>query len=145
MKRCIIDLPKFRVSAPGHDVDTAAPENMVFHEDFLFTQPYFFGWVACPFASYVGGSEKDQTATVTVPDVTDDPVVILYAANSASANVFPTVRSKGAFSSTYYTDVDNWTVSHKVLSSTSISVRFYKPAGGDKSPAGAYLILMGRP
>lgn len=143
MKRCIIELPKIRISKPGFDVDTAAPENLLFHEDFLFAQPYFFGFVACPFAGYIGNGSRDQTASVTVPDVTADPVVLLFMSATSSADaIYPMSRDKGTGSDQNGYNVDSWLVMHQVISSTQIDVRFVKDSQGRKSPAGAHMILL---
>lgn len=139
MKRCIIELPKIRISKPGYDVDTAALENLLFHESFLFTQPYYFGFVACPFS---GGTSPllEQAVSVTVPNVTSDPIVLLYA--SGGINVFPAIRSIGTGSDASGYNVARWNIGYNVVSSTRIDVNFQKPFRSLSAPSGAYMILM---
>lgn len=144
MKRCVIDLPKIRISKPGNDVDTAAMENLLFHESFLFTQPYFFTFVPCPFGSGVS-DVLDQTVPVTVPNVTSDPIVLLYASGGSTVNVFPAIRSIGAGSDATGYNVSMWIVGHNVVSSTRIDVQFIKPFRSLSAPTGAYMILMRKP
>lgn len=145
MKRCIIDLPKIRISAPGYDVDTAAPENMIFHEDFLFSQPYYFGFVACPFAGYTGKDTKIQFVNVAVPDITDNPLVLLYAVSPTPEVIFPAARSKGAGNDQDGYNVMMWGISYTIVNSTTISVRFEKSGSVRLSPDGAHMVLMKRP
>jgi hypothetical protein len=140
MKRCVIDLPTFRVSKPGYDVDTAALENLLFHESFLFTQPYFFQFVPCPFAGDTSSSNITQTVSVTVPNVTSDPIVLLFMASNDSTNVFPDKRSYGEGNDFQGYNVELWTVDYLVVSSTRIDLTFVKSA--KRSPQGAYMMLM---
>ncbi len=143
MKRCVIDLPIFRVSKPGADVDTAGPQDLLFHESFLFTQPYFFTFVACPFASNTKYEYKEATVNVTVPDVTDDPIVILYPVSSASSTVFPAFRDTGLGTDMSGYDVDATFFEYRVVSSTQVNVRFEN--WSKKAALGAYMVLMRRP
>lgn len=142
MKRMVVNLPKFRVSKPGFDVDTAAVENLLFHEDFLFTQPYFFGYVVSPIAGNTGKDMATGTVQVTVPDITGDPIVILYASGGPLINVFPAIRSIGSGNDQDGYNVDSWIIGYEVISSTRIDVTFTKPFRTRSSPAGAYMILM---
>lgn len=144
MKRCKIDLPTIRISKPGYDVDTAAMENMLFHESFLFTQPYFFTFVPCPFGSGASGV-LDQTVSVTVPNVTSDPIVLLFASGGSTVNVFPSIRSIGAGSDASGYNISAWIIGHNVVSSTRVDVNFIKPFRSLSAPTGAYMILMRKP
>jgi hypothetical protein len=139
MKRCIIELPKFRISKPGYDVDTASMENLIFHESMLFTQPYFFQFVACPFS---GAGNLTGTVSVTVPDVTSDPIVLLFLSGGSTVNVYPGIRSEGPGNNEDGYDVTAWSVRYNVVSSTRIDVTFSTSLNGKTSPAGAHMILM---
>lgn len=143
MKRCIIELPKIRITPPGYDVDTAALENFIFHESFLFTQPYYFNFVACPFGADTTTSTMNQTVSVTVPGITSDPIVLLFMVSNESMNVFPDKRSFGTGTDAFGYNVELWTVGHNVVSSTRIDLNFIKSA--KRSPLGAYMILMRKP
>jgi hypothetical protein len=139
MKRCIIQLPKFRISRQGYDVETAAMENLLFHESMLFTQPYYFGFVACPFS---GAGNLTGTVSVTVPDVTADPIVLLFLSGGSTVNVYPGIRSEGPGNNQDGYDVTAWSVRYNVVSSTRIDVTFSTSLNGKTSPAGAHMILM---
>lgn len=145
MKRCIIELPKIRISKPGFDVDTAAFDDFLFHEDFLFAQPYFAGFVACPFAGYTGKAARQETVSVTVPDVTADPIVLLFLSGTVDENIFPAIRSKGSGNDSAGYNTQQWWASHSVISSTQIDVVFVKGDNFLSSPNGAFMIAIRKP
>lgn len=129
----------FRVSRPGVDVDTAGPLDFLLHEDDLYSQPYFFQFVACPFAGNTSATSRSETVQVTIPGVSDDPIVILYNKHHDGLNYFPW-NSLSATGGNHPDMGARWTV----VSSTRIDVFFFKTAI-PFSPAGAYLILLRRP
>jgi hypothetical protein len=136
---------KIRISKPGVDVDAATTLDFLLHESALYSQPYYSAFVTCPFAGYTGTSIQDQTVHVTVPDVTSTPVIILEVVDSDSLISFPAQKGLGSGSSGSGFSINNFTVSHQIISSTQVDVRFYKPGNSKKSPQGAYLILMRSP
>ncbi len=135
-KRGIISSSKIRFSPPGVDVDTAQPHELLMHEQFLFTQPYFFRFVACPFAGNTSTSLLDQTVSVTIPNVTPSPIVLLWPVDSDESIAWPRPRDETGGWAT------NWTVYHEVMSSTRLDVRFIKGLDSQRSPNGAYVVLM---
>lgn len=145
MKRCRVQLPQIRITKPGHDVDTASLENHLFHESFLFSQPYYFKFVTCPFAGYVGNTTQTATVQVPVPNVTSNPIVLLYMVSSGAMTVFPGIRSQGAGTNEAGYATESWTIAHNVVSSTRIDVTFEKAPNGLYSPNGAYMVLMRTP
>lgn len=146
IKRGIIQLggldPKIRISKPGVDVDEAGELDFLLHEQHLYSQPYHFSFVACPFAGNTSYTVQDSTVSVTIPDVTSEPVVLVYPVASDDSVVFPFPKSTGTGASTVGFLVESWFIYHEVVSSTRIDVRFYKPQTTLKSPEGAYIILM---
>lgn len=143
-KRGIISKDKFRISAPGVDVDTAQPYELLMHEQFLFTQPYFFKYVPCPFAGNTSYGIQQSDVDVTVPDVTDDPLVLIWPESSENVVCWPKARSIGTGSSGSGYATENWTIQFEVISATVIRVRFIKALDSLRSPNGAYLVLMRR-
>lgn len=135
-KRGIISSSKIRFSPPDVDVDTAQPHELLMHEQFLFTQPYFFGFVACPFAGSTSSDILDQTVSVTIPDVTADPIVLLWTVDADDSIAWPRPRDVTGGWAT------NWTVYHRVANSTQLEVRFLKGLDSQRSPNGAYVVLM---
>lgn len=135
----------FRVSKPGVDVDAAGPNDFLLHESHLYSQPHFFQFVACPFASYTGGDQRDETVNVAVPNVTPNPLTLLYNAPNPTGHVFPHPRSAGSTSPGGIGNIDHWYVTAEATSATNVAVRFIKWSGSNKSPRGTYLVLMRRP
>lgn len=149
MKRGVIALgspsPKIRISKPGVDIDSAADIDFLLHESHLYSQPYYFDFVACPFAGDTSSNAFNQTVSVAIPDVTADPIVIAYVADSESSIHYPAPRSTGPGSSASGFAYEAWGIRVKAESSTSLMVRFIKNAGVRRSPTGAYIILMSKP
>ena len=147
VKRAIIEMtpnPKIRVSRPGVNVDTAGEFDFLLHENHLFAQPYFYRFVACPFAGDTSNNNRDSTVNVSVPNVTSDPIVILFPVSSASANIFPDIRAIASGSVESGFPMDNWLVGYTVVSATLIRIRFQKFTGSRRSPNGTYMILIRR-
>lgn len=145
VQRGLIDKARFRVSRPGVDVNSAEFHEFMFHEQFLFTQPYFFKYVPCPFAGYVGTGVQESLVEVPIPDVTPDPIVIIRVVDRTDKIVFPLPRSYGTGSDTSGYAMDGWSARFKVESSTLLTIRFNKPDTRRYSPNGAYVVLMRRP
>lgn len=147
-KRGVIHLsgtPKIRISKPGVDVDLATPTEFLLHESHLYAQPYYSSFVTCPFAGNTSGSLLQQAVNVTVPDVTAEPIVLLWPVDSAGTIISPMSRTTGPGSSQTGWVLDFWRVDAKVVNSTRVDVRFTKTADSRRSPNGAYLILLRRP
>lgn len=151
LKRAHIQLsgqaPKFRISRPGVDVDSAAATDFLLHEQFLYAQPYFFGQVPCPFADYSGTAAQSATVVVDVPPVTGDPLIFFWVSGQSDTgeNQFPTFASWHL--STINSSPENatyWLISIREVTTSSVSVFFYKPYGR-RSPQGIYLMLSRRP
>lgn len=150
MKRGKIQLtgasPIFRISAPGFDVDTAPPNGFLLHEDHLYSQPFFWQYVECPFAGYEGAGFQDATVQVIYPSVGNLPNVILYPVASTYAVSFPRPRSLGVGSNeSTWTGLENWGVQFDIITNTRIDIRFTKTTSSPRSPRGAHLILLRRP
>lgn len=148
-KRGIIQLggvePKIRISKPGVDVDLAGPTDFLLHESHLYSQPYHFSFVACPFAGYTGNASRAATVNVSIPNVTDDPVVLLWPVDSTGATVSPMSRTTGTGSSGSGFNCENWDVNFDLISSTQIDINFGKGSDTRLSPDGCYLILLRKP
>lgn len=146
IKRGIIQLggltPKIRISKPGIDVDGAGELDFLLHEQHLYSQPYHFSFVECPFAGSTSSEVQDATVSVAIPNVTSDPNVLVYPVDSEGSIVFPYVKSTGPGTSSTGFAVEDWFIYHHVVSSTQINLRFYKVFRALKSPQGAYIILM---
>lgn len=132
--------PIFRVSKPGVDVDTAAPNEFVAHEDFLFSQPYAFGYVQCPFIGFSGEAYRDESVTVPVPNPGVTPVIHLFPVDHNNQISFPTHFSEGGGN-----DQSGYAVTTYVVDGTSsggsLTIRFRKSFNGLRSPNGCYYML----
>lgn len=149
MKRGKIQLggasPIFRISAPGHDVDTAPANGFLLHEDHLYSQPFFWQYVSNPFAGYTGAGVQDATVPVTYPSVGVIPTCILYPVASTGSVSFPRPRSLGVGSNeSTWVGLENWQVQFNITSLTNVNVRFTKTNSSPRSPQGAYLVLFRR-
>lgn len=136
---------KFRITKPGLEVDAryATVDQCLFHETMLFTQPYWFGFVACPFAGSTDKALLSQTATVAIPDFgVTDPVVNMYAKNYAAQNCFPRPASIGSGNSQDGYASEAWQIRLAGVTTNSISIEFTKPALSIRSPLGCYVTLM---
>lgn len=138
-------IEKIRISKPGVNVDAATTLDFLLHESALYSQPYYSAFVTCPFAGNTSTGTQDQTVHVTVPDVTDSPVVILESVDSDGVISYPAQKGLGTGSSGSGFTINGFVVSHQVISSTQIDVRFFKNSTSRRSPLGAYLILMRKP
>lgn len=147
VKRGHFDLANgiFRISKPGVDVDSAGPNDYLLHESHIYYQPYWTNFVACPFAGSTSTSEMQQSVNVTVPNVTADPIILIYPAINPSGNAFPHTRSQGTTSPGGIGNIDLWIIEARATSSTNIEVRFWKASGTAKPPRGAYITLMRKP
>lgn len=150
MKRGKIQLtgtnPIFRISAPGYDVDTAPEGQFLLHEDHLYSQPFFWRKVDCPFTGFTGAGVQDATVPVTYPSVGTEPIVILYPIASTGSVSFPRPRSLGVGSNeSTWSGLENWQVQFNITSLTNINIRFTKTNSSPTSPQGCYLLLFRRP
>lgn len=144
-KRGVIKLgsafPIFRVSKPGVDVDAAGLEDLLIHEDAVFLQPYYFSFAACPFAGVTGSGSRDQTITVSVPNIGQVPEITLFPVDQASVITYPALLSEGAGDDQTYYDTISYTIDAEFLSPASVRFRFTKSTDSRYSPKGCYFIL----
>jgi hypothetical protein len=140
----VISPERFRVSKPGADVDSTNISDFMLHESFLAAQPYFFAYVANPFAGNTGNSSQTATVDVTVPDVDANPAIIIFPVTNDSRNTYPFPRDEGSGSDQNGYNVNDWYVYCQIVSSTQATITFYKPVGSKKSPNGCYLALVRR-
>lgn len=145
VQRGILGPGTFRISVPGINVNTARDDQFLLHEDHLFTQPYFSGWVPCPFAGDTSNSSLSQTVQVAIPNVTATPIVLLYPRSSDDRNAYPALRATGTSAGFQEWNIDGWRVYYEVVSATRIDVTFVKPSYSRLSPKGAYLVAQRRP
>lgn len=138
---------KFRITPPGssNDAKYASVDQCIFHEQMLFTQPYWFGFVPCPFAGSTSKDALDQTATVSIPNVgVTDPEYVLFPRNVAGQNCFPRPASVSTGNSQDGYPSEAWQIRMVSITSTSLTLRFTKPALSIRSPQGCYVALMKR-
>lgn len=144
MKRGKINLsgamPTFRVSVPGVDVETAAMHQLVAHEDFLFSQPFAFGFVQCPFKGYTGTGDRDQSVTVPVPNLGIQPIIHLFAVDHNDVISYPSHYSEAGGNSQAGYDVLNHYVTG-IYANGNLTIRFLKFGNGRRSPGGCYYML----
>lgn len=134
----------FRISKPGKDATSTDQRDFLLHESHLYTQPYFFGFVACPFAGTTGPAAT-ATVQVTVPGYDPDPMAVIYPVTSDSRTCFPAQRAAGSGSNEDGWAMDWWLIYHRVVSSTRIDISFEKPNLSLRSPLGCYLMLTRKP
>lgn len=144
VQRGLIDAGKFRISRPGKDVSSTNPSDFMMHENFLFSQPYFFRFVACPFAGDTSQSSRNEIVDVAVPDVTDDPVVIMYTVTASGSIVWPSPRSFGVGNPQSGYPTDRAAALFKFYPPTTLRIRFVKGDLDRTSPQGAYIVLLRR-
>lgn len=138
---------KFRITPPGSGADAryASVDQCIFHEAMLFTQPYWFGYVPCPFAGSTSKDFLDQTATVTIPDAGDlDPEYVMVPRNVNGQNCFPRPASVGNGDSQNGYASEAWQIRKVSITATTLTLRFTKPALSIRSPLGCYVALMKR-
>lgn len=145
-KRGIIQLsatyPKFRVSKPDIDVDTAAIDDLLIHEDAIFSQPYYFGFAACPFASFSGNGSRTGSTTKVVPNIGQTPTIMLFPVSNASVITYPAILSEGSGDSqTYYNIIKSWVNAEYLPATSSIRFNFDKATDSQYSPKGCYFML----
>lgn len=140
-KRGIITSDKFRISPPGVDVDTAKPEQLLLHENMLYSQPYFFSFVACPFAGYIGNESRVASVDVVVPPVSDNPMVLVYPVSSEDLSIWPLPRAQGPGNPQNGYNLEYWSIGYRVLSASQISIIFEKSYDSYRSPLGAHIVL----
>lgn len=145
-KRAILQLsgpsPKFRISRKGVDVDAAGPSDFLVHESHLIAQPFYSDFVPCPFAGYVGDEPQDATESVTIPNVTSDPIALIYTRHAGGQNVYPQRFSEGLVGS--MTSEEAFDIYLNVISSTQINLRFVKQPYSRTSPQGCWLTVYRR-
>lgn len=132
--------PMFRVSMPGVDVDTAGPHQFIAHEDFIFSQPYAFGYVQCPFIGFTGDAQRDESVAVAVPNIGVTPIIHIFPVNQNNQIAFPAHFSEGAGSAGRNYQIINYFISG-TASGGSLTIRFQKGLNTAFSPNGCYYIL----
>lgn len=146
IKRGVIQLngadPKIRISQPGIDVEAAQPYELLLHEQHLYAQPYFFKFVACPFAGNTSTGVKDQTVNVTVPNINADPIILVWPVDMDDAVSYPLQRSTGTGSSASGFAVDSSDVRVQMVNSTTLAVEFIEGSNSKRPLNGAYIILL---
>jgi len=138
---------KFRITRPDRTVDAryASVDDCVFHEQMLFTQPYWLDFIPCPFAGVVSKDLLDQTATVSIPNVgVSDPEWVMFPRNVSGRNCFPRPASVGSGNSQDGYVSEAWAIRMVSITATSMTVRFTKPALSLQSPLGCSVGLMKR-
>jgi len=138
---------KFRITPRGSGVDAryAAVDQCIFHEDMLFTQPYWMGFIPCPFAGSTATELIRETATVSIPDYgVSDPIVLMYPKNVAAQNCFPRPASYGTGNDQDGYSSESWTIGLVGVTTNSLSIEFVKPFRSIRSPLGCYVTLMRR-
>ena len=142
IKRGHISSDKFRFSPPGVDVDTAQPHQLLLHEAMLYSQPYFFRYVGCPFAGYVGNQSRVGAVNLAVPPLADNPMVLVYPVSSEDLSVWPLPRAVGPGNPQNGYSLEYWSIGYKVLSASSIDIVFEKSYDSYRSPLGAHVVLI---
>lgn len=139
--------PVLRITRPGADVSTAQDYEHLLHENFLYSQPYFFTYVACSFGgSQPAASVLTETHSLTVPGIDTNPIVLVFPFSSSISGVcFPSPISTGVGNITGGWPLEIATVSTRVVSSVQIDVTFSKEAGFTLVPYGAYVVVLRRP
>lgn len=145
MKRCVIDnAGRFRISRPGFDVDTADPQDLLLHESFFYSQPFFFRYVACPYSG-LSGSARDQTVgpiSFTNPGTTEPSVLIFPVAGDGVAT-YPARNSQSTGSAQAgWVNLESWRVTYSITNS-QITLRFYTQFN-TRPPQGVRVILFRR-
>ncbi|TKT79961.1 hypothetical protein [Aquamicrobium sp. LC103] len=137
--------PIFRISKPGVDVDSAGENDFLLHEDHLYSQPFWWQFIACPFSGYEGVEVRDQTVNRTIPNTGSVPMSIIYPVGSNGTIIFPFPKSEAAGSSANgFPGLERWYIWHSVTR-TQLSVRFLKNDNSRRSPQGCYVMLMRLP
>lgn len=145
MKRGSIGVDRTRIAPPGRDVDSAAPHQLLLHEDFFYSQPFLWRWVPCPFAGYTGPVAQDAMvgpiafdSNGTVPGIITyivfDDGQTTYPARNAIASL--AVGVEGSL-------LRDARVQHS-LTESAVTLRFTKRQNSNLSPSGCYLVLFRR-
>lgn len=144
MRRCVIDnLGRFRISRPGFDVDTAAPQNMLLHESFLYSQPFLFRFVACPYGGTVSGNRDQPSSPISFSNPgTQLPSVAIFIVSSDSLVDFPARNALSTPQTGGVVSVPTWYTTYS-LTNSSITLRFFTSTN-TPAPLGAYIILFKR-
>jgi hypothetical protein len=143
MKRMRSTDDQLRISRSGFDVDAAGPDGFLLHEDFLWSQPFFFKYIPCPFAGFTGAESRVEAVTEPIPDSGSVPIVTLYAVKDG-AIAYPILRSM-AFGNLQngWPGLEQWHISY-AASPTSLTIEFVKQVGTRTSPDGCYVICFRR-
>ncbi|MCO6386247.1 hypothetical protein [Aliihoeflea sp. 40Bstr573] len=129
-----------RVVPPGYDVNSAPAHRFLLHESFLFAQPFFYQFVACPFAGFTGRDVRQESVNVPFPFVGNVPDIVVYPRLSNGLICFPGPLSEGAGTNADGFDVEAGYVSWSI-SASSLTLTFTKQTGARLSPQGAYVVL----
>jgi len=136
VKRCIIDGSKIRISRPGVDVDAAGEFDFLLHENHLYAQPYF--------AAIVSKPSDGDTTILNVPEVTSDPIVLIFPVRNGDMTSFPFPKSQGSGSNeTGWSGLLYMAVNYRTLSATQIEFRFSTNSRSD-NVLSCYVLLLRR-
>lgn len=134
--------PIFRISKPGYDVDTAPREGFLLHEEDLYSQPFHWAFVPCPFAGYNGAAAQDSVVTITHPNPGNTARILMYPVASDGQIVFPGPKGRQfGNASNGFPGLENWTIYYQQPNNAQIAIRFRKNPSSRTSPLGAYVVL----
>lgn len=144
MKRAHMSADRFRISKPGYDVDTADEQHMLLHESFLYSQPFLWRWVPCPFSGYTGTDNRNVPVDPIYFDNTGEvPEVLTWIMFDDDVISYPVRNSAAVGSLQTGWNLRDARVMFDVTTS-SVTLRFRKYPNSTLSPKGAYLILFRR-
>lgn len=132
--------PVMRVVPPGYDVNSAPTNRFLLHESFLFAQPFFYQFVACPFAGDTSRAGMQASVTVPFTFVGNVPDIIVYPVLSSGAVCFPGPISEASGTSAAGYPLESASVRWSITT-TSFTLTFAKAVGATYSPQGAYVVL----
>ncbi|QAZ46151.1 hypothetical protein [Mesorhizobium sp. Pch-S] len=138
---------KFRILKPGSTADAryASVDDCLLHEQMLATQPYWLGFVPCPFAGSTTKDPLDQTTNVSIPDAgVTDPEYMLWPRNVSGRNCFPRPASVGVGNSQDGYPSEAWAIRMVSITANTLTLRFIKPALSTQSPLGCSVALFKR-
>lgn len=135
--------PIFRISEPGYDVDTAPIDKFLLHEQFLYSQPFHWTYVQCPFAGYTGSAAQDSAVDINYPNVGNVPIVWVYPIGHDAVVSFPGPAGAAVGNNADgFPGLPQWDIYHTIISLNTLRVRFIKPPGSVTSPNGCYVVLL---
>lgn len=129
-----------RISRPGFDVDVAGINDMLLHEDLLFSQPFFFRYVANPFGGYTGNDFRDESVTVNFTNPGGRIGMVVFPVSNTNVTNYPMFYSQGSGNDQLGYNVERVTIRHS-LATNSFTLRFIKAQNSRLSAAGANVML----